>query len=48
LKAAYGLPSPEFGKNRMYEQDSKIAIGKTMSGDPPTMASVTSQSLAWD
>jgi hypothetical protein len=25
----------------MYEQDSKIAIGKAVPGDPPTMGSVT-------
>jgi hypothetical protein len=42
------LPSPEFRESRTYEQDSKIAIGKTMPGDPPTMGSVTAHSLAQD
>jgi hypothetical protein len=36
LEAAHGLPPPEFREGRTYEQDSKIAIGKTMPGDQPT------------
>jgi hypothetical protein len=39
---------PEFRESRTYKQDSKIAIGKTMPGDPSTMGSVTAQSLAQD
>jgi hypothetical protein len=39
---------PEFRESKMYKQDSKIAIGKTMPGDPPTMGSVTAHSLAQD
>jgi hypothetical protein len=31
----HSLPCPEFRESRMYEQDSKFAIGKTMPGDPP-------------
>jgi hypothetical protein len=33
----HGLPPPEFRESRMYEQDSKFTIGKTMPGDPPIM-----------
>jgi hypothetical protein len=32
----------------MYEQDSKIAIGKTMPGDSPTMGSITAYRLTQD
>jgi hypothetical protein len=32
----------------MYEQDSKIAIGKTMPGDLPTVGSIIANSLAQD
>jgi hypothetical protein len=33
LEAAHGLSPPEFRESRIDEQDSKIAIGKTMPGD---------------
>jgi hypothetical protein len=46
LEAAHGRSPPEFRESRMYEQDSKIPIGKTMPGDPPTVGSVTAHSLA--
>jgi transposase InsO family protein len=39
---------PELRESRTYEQDSKIATGKTMLGDPHTMGSVAAQSLAQD
>jgi hypothetical protein len=45
LEAVHDLPSLEFRKSRTYEQDSKIAIGKTMPGDPPTMGSITAHAL---
>jgi hypothetical protein len=48
LEAAYGLSPPEFRESRTYEQDFKIAIGKTMPGAPPTMVSVTAHGLAQD
>jgi hypothetical protein len=48
LKAIHRLLPPEFRESRMYEQDSKIAIGKTILGDPPTMGSVTAHGLAQD
>jgi hypothetical protein len=42
----HSLLPPEFGESRTYKQDSKIAIGKSMLGDPPKMGSVTAHSLA--
>jgi hypothetical protein len=42
------LLPPELRESRTYEQNSKIAIGKTMPGDPPTMGSITAHSLAQD
>jgi hypothetical protein len=45
MEAAYGLLSPEFRESRIYEKDSKIAIGETMPGDPPTMGSITAHNL---
>jgi hypothetical protein len=39
---------PEFRESRIYEQGSKIVIGKSMPGVPPMMGSVTSQSLSQD
>jgi hypothetical protein len=44
----YSLLPPEFRKNKKYKQDSKITIGKTMSGDPSIMGSITAHSLAQD
>jgi hypothetical protein len=41
IKPTHGLPPPEFRKNKMYKEDSKITIGKTMTGDLPTMRSIT-------
>jgi hypothetical protein len=48
LGITLGLPPQEFRESRMYEQDSKIAIRKTMPGDLPTRRSVTAQSLVQD
>jgi hypothetical protein len=48
LEAAHDLLLPEFRERRRYKQDSKIALGKTMPGDPPTMGSITAHSLAQD
>jgi hypothetical protein len=39
---------PEFRESKMYQQDSKITIGKIMPGDLPTMGLVTAHSLAQD
>jgi hypothetical protein len=39
---------PEFRESRMDEQDSKIAIGKTMPGNPPTIGSITAHRLVQD
>jgi hypothetical protein len=48
LEAAHRLPPSEFRESKIYKQDSKIAIGKTMPEDPPTMALVTFYSLDQD
>jgi hypothetical protein len=48
MKAAHNLLPPEFRESRTYKQDSKIAIGITMPGDPPTRGSVTAYNLAQD
>jgi hypothetical protein len=48
LNATHGIEPPEFKKKikcKMYKQDSKITIRKTMPGNPPTMGSVIAHSL---
>jgi hypothetical protein len=48
LEAAHGLLPPEFRESRTYEQDSEIAIGKSMPRDPHTMGLITAHRLAQD
>jgi hypothetical protein len=46
LEATHGFLPLEFREIRTYEQGSKIAIGKSMPGDPSTMGPVTAHSFA--
>jgi hypothetical protein len=48
LEATHSFLAPKFRESGIYKQDFKIAIGKTMPGDPPTMESVTAHSLGQD